>query len=98
MFAKQSDIGKGPVDFHDFAAVRIQMLGTVVTLISVYLDTGIGLKGGNLKKLADLAVLISAINGPWIAMGDWNMTPEDLRQSAWLLLVGGRFYSLRAPL
>ena len=54
------------------------------TLVSVYLEPGLRASGLNLWLLEVLAACILCFDGPWIAMGDWNMEPKDLAQAGWL--------------
>ena len=35
--------------------------------------------------------------GPWVIAGDWNCTPDDLRNTGWLELVGGRNVAPHTP-
>ena len=46
--------------------------------------------GLNLWLLEVLAACILCFDGPWIAMGDWNMEPNDLAQAGWLDTVNGK--------
>ncbi len=55
-----------------------------ITLVGVYLAASIGLNVDNLHKLSHLGAFLRSILGPWIAVGDWNLSPEILRASQWL--------------
>ena len=35
-------------------------------------------------RLQELAANPRSLNTPWIVAGDWNMTPDELKQSNWL--------------
>ena len=59
-----------------------------IHLISVYLWHSEGLSVRNLQLLEVVANIIRVIVGPWILGGDFNITPEVLRASGWLALVG----------
>ncbi|CAK0874185.1 unnamed protein product, partial [Prorocentrum cordatum] len=43
----------------------------------------------NAAKLANVGTLVSTIQGPWLAIGDWNMTPKELASTGWLAMVNG---------
>ena len=47
----------------------------------------------NLWLLEALAAFCLGFNGPWIAMGDWNMEPSELAQTGWVSLVGGKVFA-----
>ena len=66
------------------------MLKGGVTLVTVYLEQGVKASGLNLWLLEALAVFCLGFDGPWIAMGDWNMEPTELARSGWVDLVGGK--------
>ena len=66
------------------------MLKGGVTLVTVYLEPGIKASGLNLWMLEALAAFCLGFDGPWIAMGDWNMDPAELAQSGWADMVGGK--------
>ena len=66
------------------------MLRRGVTLVTVYLEPGLRASGLNLWLMEVLAACILCFDGPWIAMGDWNMEPKDLAQAGWLDTVNGK--------
>ena len=49
-----------------------------------YLDNSTGIQGNNLLKLAHMSAAIAAHGGPWIFLGDFNLSPAELRVSGWL--------------
>ena len=69
---------------------RILARHTHVTLVTVYLEPGMRASGLNLWLLEVLAACILCFDGPWIAMGDWNLEPQDLSQAGWLNAVNGK--------
>ena len=73
----------GPIDFDGFAAMSIRFKRVTLVVISVYLQPTIGVKGQNLRRLAMLAALLKSVRGAWVAVGDWNATPDELRASKW---------------
>ena len=66
------------------------MLKRGVTLVTVHLEPGLRASGLNLWLLEVLAACILCFDGPWIAMADWNMEPNDLAQVGWLDTVNGK--------
>ena len=66
------------------------MLKGGVTLVTVYLEPGIRASGLNLWLLEALVAFCLGFDGPWIAMGDWNMEPPELVQAGWVDLVEGK--------
>ena len=52
-----------------------------VTLVTVYLEPGLKASGLHLWLLEALAAFCLGFDGPWIAMGDWNMEPTELARS-----------------
>ena len=49
--------------------------------------------GLNLWLLEVLVACILCFDGPWIAMGDWNLEPNDLSQAGWLETVNGKVFA-----
>ena len=83
---RSQGFAKGPIDFHDMVVQQIcSASGTSLTVVGIYLDASIGLVGQNLVKLHTLAKLLSMVRGPWIVVGDWNATPQELAQIGYKL-------------
>ena len=59
------------------------MLKGGVTLVTVFLEPCIRASGLNLWLLEALAAFCLGFDGPWIAMGDWNMEPSELAWAGW---------------
>ena len=38
-------------------------------------------------------IALRCLRGPWVAGGDWNISPELLRSSRWLEIVDGVLFS-----
>ena len=57
---------------------------------SIWLIHGQRLSDDNLAILAEAAILLCTLSGPWVIGGDWNITPETLQASGWLDVVGGK--------
>ena len=55
-----------------------------ITLVSVYLEPDIKASGLNLRLLEALAAFCLGFEGPWIAMGDWNMEQPELTWAGWI--------------
>ena len=58
--------------------------------VAVYLYNSEGLSERNRGVLLDLARLIRGLRGPWVVMGDWNLSPEVLQASGWVEEVCGK--------
>ncbi|CAK0891739.1 unnamed protein product, partial [Prorocentrum cordatum] len=43
----------------------------------------------NQMKMARLAALVRRHDGPWVAVGDWNAEPSEIKQAGWLKVLGG---------
>ena len=43
----------------------------------------------NLDTLHHMAGVPDSLKGPWAIGGDWNCTPEELKQTGWLKIVKG---------
>ena len=54
----------------------------------IYLETGIGLSGGNLKVLEKMLQHIISHGVPWVAVGDWKVDPEEVMQQEWVQRMG----------
>ena len=48
-----------------------------------------GLSDANMTFLEEAAVALRSCHGAWVVGGDWNISPELLKSSKWLDLVGG---------
>ena len=64
-----------------------------VTLVTVHIKPGLRASGVILWLLVVLAPCILCFDGPWIAMGDWNVEPKDLAQADWLGTVNGKVFA-----
>ena len=74
---------------NDIAPCVVHLRGMKVLMVSAYLRPGLGLAGENLRRLQALGALVGATRHPWIIHADWNLEPEELTASQWLVLVGG---------
>ena len=87
---KYGELGKGFV----FSGIRFH--GWELAIGNLYLESGVGPGGGvNPGLLAALALFIQELRIPWIVVGDWNCTHDELACSGFLQSVHGR---LLAPL
>ena len=69
------------------------MLKRDVPLVTVYFEPGMRASVLNLWLLEVLAACILCFDGPWIAMGDWNLEPRDLSQAGWLDTVNDKVFA-----
>ena len=77
--------GKGCI----FIGIRFQ--GWQLAIGNVYLESGKGPGSGvNPGLLAQIAVFVQELRIPWIMVGDWNCTPEELASAGFLAMVKGR--------
>ena len=87
---KHGELGKGFV----FSGIRFQ--GWEMAIGNLYLESGVGPGGGvNPSLLAALALFLQELRIPWIVVGDWSCTHDELASSGFLQSVHGR---LLAPL
>ena len=87
---KHGESGKGFV----FSGIRFH--GWEMAIGNLYLESGVGPEGGvNPGLLAALALFLQELRIPWIVVGDWNCTHDELASSGFLQSVHGR---LLAPL
>ena len=79
------DQGKGCV----FIGLRFQ--GWELAIGNVYLESGTGPGAGvSPGLLSNLAVFVQELRLPWIIVGDWNCSPEELASSGFLSMIKGR--------
>ena len=65
---------------------------------SGYLRCTVGLKHvSNLDYLQAVAGVLKSLRGPWVFAADFQNTPEQLRESGWLELVGGKIVAPTLP-
>ena len=87
---KHGESGKGFV----FSGIRFH--GWEMAIGNLYLESGVGPEGGvNPGLLAALALFLQELRIPWIVVGDWNCTHDEMASSGFLQSVHGR---LLAPL
>ena len=60
-----------------------------INCMTVYLRHSEGLSEANQGLLEEAAVALGTLKAPWIAAGDWNMSPQVLASSNWLQMVNG---------
>ena len=73
----------------DWAGVLLKLRGVTVLYTASYLTSGIGAGGTNVKKLASMMKKILELGLPFIIMADWNMQPDELRETGFLQQTGG---------
>ena len=63
----------------------LRLKGPTIVIGAVYLVTGIGPVGENLQVLRELGEALATIGRPFLVGGDWNMSPEELESTGFLL-------------
>ena len=63
--------------------VRLPCLG-VLALCVVYVETGTGLSGVNVEILARIAIHMAGHKVPWAAVGDYNVTADEIMTAHWV--------------
>ncbi len=58
-------------------------------MISVYLKDSVGMNAENQLVCENVAAAVSALDGPCVMAGDWNMEPGTLAKSGLLGMVNG---------
>ncbi len=71
----------------DWTAILLTLKGLTLIIAVVYLTDGLGIRGGNLNKLAQISQMLIALGLPFIINGDYNCTPEEVLQSGWPHLI-----------
>jgi hypothetical protein len=60
-----------------------------ILLIAVYMDDGVGFLKQNLARAEQISVVVEALKGQWIIVGDWEVEPDTFGQTDWPKLLGG---------
>ena len=92
--AQPRHIGEAVESFQELSSrVHVRWVSSVcrggIYVISIYLFHSEGLSTRNLDLLQAVAAIISRLKAPWVLAGDFNVEPQQLSDSGWLLLVGG---------
>ena len=66
-------------------------------VISVYLHDSEGLSERNLALLEVLAAALRTLRGPWVAGGDWNLTPQQVGSTNILDVMCGQIVAPTMP-
>ena len=81
--------------------MRVSWLGAFckggLFCLSAYFWHSEGLSKRNLDMLEAIAQTIKRLHGPWLLAADFNFTPDELRMSGWLQLVGGQIHASNQP-
>ncbi|CAK0909165.1 unnamed protein product, partial [Prorocentrum cordatum] len=67
----------------DATVTLIRLRHGTFALISCYLDCSIGLVGNNGTKLGNILRVTRSLGVPWIIVGDFNCTPDEMAPSRW---------------
>ncbi|CAK0801157.1 unnamed protein product, partial [Prorocentrum cordatum] len=72
-------------ELSDISIILWRLKGATLALISVYLERRVGLDDpANIAKMIQLTRVVRSLGVPWIALGDWNVTPADMQLCPWL--------------
>ena len=86
---------------YDRARIAHGHIGAVcrggIHCFSVYLHTCEGMTGRKRALLLELSRLVKAVRGPWVVMGDWNLTPDALEAVGWAEEVEGKIVCPLVP-
>ena len=63
------------------AVVRVKNFDIVV--VSLYMESGVGLNDTNMRRLEQLAEFLKLITVPFLVLGDWNLEPSELESISW---------------
>ena len=72
----------------DWSAQVVTLRGSTVPLVMVHMANGLAESGENLVEMWELVNLIRSCELPFICMGDWNMTPEELQNAEMMGPIG----------
>ena len=64
----------------DWVSIILRLRGIDLTIVQLYLLTGVGPRGDNILRLADIARHVLSKRQPFLMFGDFNMTPAELQQ------------------
>eukprot|EP00959_Pyramimonas_sp_CCMP1952_P040109 838440-Pyramimonas_sp.AAC.1 len=78
--------GQSAID--GFTAVVAHFSGYSVVIITFYGFTSVGLADDNIARFAKLGSFLSALQLPWIVVGDFNVSSTSLAASGFLARVG----------
>ena len=77
-------------DAQGYRSIICRMQGFHLHLVLVYFDDGCPLDdGANAVKGKNIAALVKGIKLPWVVIGDFNKTPEELGSSSLFEWLGG---------
>ena len=68
----------------DFAAAIVHGCHSHILLVTCYFTDSQGASALNLTKLARLGALVCTMNLPYVIVGDFNMTPDELVATQWI--------------
>ncbi|CAK0907452.1 unnamed protein product, partial [Prorocentrum cordatum] len=72
----------------DISVMIWRRKGVTLALICIYLDSGKGFENENASKMLQLTRVVKSFAVPWVALGDWNNTPEQFANTRWLQALG----------
>ena len=66
-------------------------------IVGIYLKDSEGASVGSTEVLEKLAARLMALRVPWVVIGDWNPTPEQLKAIGWPAMVKGTVVAPEGP-
>ncbi|CAE8616817.1 unnamed protein product, partial [Polarella glacialis] len=79
-----------PQEAHGWASCTLRVKGFDFLLVSLYLESGQDpFSDTNAAKLDNLGRFLKVVSLPYMVVGDWNCTPEQLAETSWLNFVKG---------
>ncbi|CAK0794171.1 unnamed protein product [Prorocentrum cordatum] len=73
----------------DISVVPWRFHGATFASIVCYLDCSIGLAGTSSKEMNATLRIVRTLGIPWLLVGDFNATPQEMMKSGWLKALGG---------
>ena len=87
-----------PKEAFGYRSVLLRMKGWTLHLIACYFDCGWPLEAGpNAEKWKQIQGLIMAINLPWVMVGDFNRTPDEVANSLFVRYLRGIVIAPNVP-
>ena len=74
----------------DLAAAIVHGCHSRILLVTCYLTDSQDASALNLTKLARLGALVHTLNLPYVIVGDFNMTPDELVATQWIDQIRGQ--------
>eukprot|EP00959_Pyramimonas_sp_CCMP1952_P257463 5379116-Pyramimonas_sp.AAC.1 len=69
--------------------MQLHMRGFSLVLCIVHGHSGVGVGQANPVRFRKLGSLLATLQLPWVAIGDWNLSPPDMARTGFLEMIGG---------